>query len=136
MKDSEKLHSYSHFTREATKNTILDYNEMKVLGYLALLSLANKYCRTDPRKLNLEIGLIAADLIEPEFAKKDKHNLIARKAFLLNELENIKKLEKLDDYEDHFIKYGKSFALKTSMGPKCFLDIGVPFSTLEAAGII
>jgi len=136
MNNEEKLHSLGLSERDNSRCFEVSLNDMKVMGYLTLLNMANQYCRTSPRKLNQEIGLISADLIEPEFARTDRRNLIARKQLLENELKNIEKLKKLDEHEEHFIKHGKSYTSRMGISSEALLNHGVPYCTLEAAEII
>lgn len=136
MNKVEKPFGTDLFERDDSSCLKLEDGDIKVLGYLTLLSLANKYCRTNPRKLSQEIGLISADLIESEFARMDKRNLIARKQFLESELQNLERLKQLDYYEEHFIEHGLSYASKIGADSETFLSLGVPYCTLEAAKIL
>lgn len=115
--------------------TIYD-GHRSVLGYLALIKLAEKYSATNERSICKEIGKVAMDIIEPEFAIMDRRNLIERKKFLENELETIRKIKRIDDYEDGFIKYAKLFTESSGISADDLINIGVPHSTLKLARII
>lgn len=135
MNTASKLHP-PKIEQERSRLFVLKDHQKGVLGYLALIGLANSYAHTNARNINREIGQISADLIEPEFARMDRRNLLARKEMLEHDLTNIEKLKDIDHYEKHFIKNGKETMDMLGYDVDSLLQVGVPVDTLIEANII
>lgn len=142
------IFSTIHFMIEPTENQLvkrhqnnqdlhsIDGDDFGVLGYIALIGLANKFANTTERDLCKEIGRVSVDLIEPEFATLDRRNLVERKKFLELELESMRKLKEFSVYEKQFINNGSKALENLGISYDDLIGIGIPLNTLKAARIV
>lgn len=124
-------------THSSAENLItISPSDLQVIGYLALLSMSNRYADKSKRELAKQIGKVRMDVLEPEFSKYDKKYLVELCKYLENEYSNMEKLNELDNYRQKFIANGKNVIEKLGYSILYLLEVGVPTETLIDAGIL